>query len=185
MSYHSQKRKVMVSQIYEITRDMLDESDLATLLGIAQEHAKRNGSVRASEEMRSVIDIVIRTLREDGKVIVPVTQTFVSDRLTNQISSDDKPMSNYVAGAGRGGKTVALYSPKNEDDLLFIRHAIQQIATGGGKVKRTTDRVVSQNLQGQLSNEAGHRIMAERAKALQPTDPTEVKRLASKQALLA
>lgn len=173
-----QEAELVKMQLADIMQDVFDNNgQLVTHDQLAKRHVLRNGSLTASEDVHQYSGAAVAYLRREKQyAIVPVTQSL--DDYTGD-PSDEKTVTNAIAGLGAGGPRIGWYQPIDKDDWLWVYY-IGHLAKAGLFAVYHAGQQVENNKQ--LNSSATRARIAARSIATLPKPPelTETKVLAAR-----
>lgn len=155
-------------QLADIIQDVFDKNgQLVTHEVLARRHVLRNGSVTASEDVHQYGGAAVAYLRREHQyAIVPVTKGF--DDYGGD-PSDERVVTNAIAGLGAGGPRIGWYQPIDKDDWLWVYY-IGHLAKAGLFAVYHAGQQVEDNKQ--LNSGATRARIAARSIAALPKPPT-------------
>jgi nitrite reductase/ring-hydroxylating ferredoxin subunit len=136
---------------------MFGEASYWSLLDLARRYARQSGNVAAWDAVCAHRSTLIERLREEGRLVMPVTRAFLDD--PEGATSSDVRIRGAIAGMPpRLLGTAGFREVQTEDDLLWIACQIGRIGRGVGMLQKVKDEVRAGVRQGLVSTSQADRL---------------------------
>lgn len=136
------KSILFAESVLEGHRRYFAVEDLASL------HATRCADLAALATVRALLPDVIKAMREDKLLIVPISNWYLDH--PDEATDSDKTIKDSIAAFFT--RTAGLYRAVDEDDFLWIACAHSRIDKGNGHLKAVRKEAVAGYKQGLLSS---------------------------------